>query len=53
MNKMPANIMEKFFLQPITAHKIKLDILKLNPWKSRDDDNIGARIIQISPDVFA
>ena len=53
MNYMPANIAETFLLQPITAHEIKLVILKLNPRKSPGDDNIGAKIIQICPDVFA
>ena len=53
MNYMPANIAENFFLQLITAHEIKLEILKLNPRKSPGDDNIGAKIIQICPDVFA
>ena len=53
MNYMPANIAENFFLQPITAHEIKLEILKSNPRKSPGDDNIGAKIIQICPDVFA
>ena len=43
MNYMPANIAENFFLQPITAHEIKLEILKLNPRKSPSDDNIGAK----------
>ena len=53
MNYMPANIAENFFLQPITVHEIKLEILKLNPQKSPGDHNIGAKIIQICPDVFA
>ena len=53
MNYMPANIAENFFLQPITDHEIKLEILKLNPRKSPGDDNIGAKIIQICPYVFA
>ena len=53
MNYMPANIAENFFLQTIPAHEIKLEILKLNPRKSPGDDNIGVKIIQICPDVFA
>ena len=53
MNYMPVNIAENFFLQPITAHEIKLEKLKLNPRKYPGDDNIGAKIIQICPDVFA
>ena len=53
MNYMPANIAENFFLQPITAHEIKFKILKLTPRKSPGDDNIGANIYQICPDVFA
>ena len=53
MNYMPANFAENFFLQPINAHEIKLEILKLNPRKSPGDDNIGATLIQICPDVFA
>ena len=52
MNYMPANIAENFFLQPIAAHEIKLEVLKLNPRKCPGDDNIGAKIIQICPDVF-
>ena len=42
MNYMPTNIAENYFLQPITAHEIKLEILKWNPRKSPSDDNIGA-----------
>ena len=53
MNYMPANIAEHFFSQPITAHEIKLEILELNPRKYPGDENIGAKIIQICPDVFA
>ena len=53
MNYMAANIAENFFLQPITTHEIKLVILKLNPRKPPGDDNIGAKIIQIWPDIFA
>ena len=45
MNYMPANIAENFFLQPIIAHEIKLEKLKLNPRKSPGEDNIGAKII--------
>ena len=30
-NYLPVNTTENFFLQPITAHEIKLEILKLNP----------------------
>ena len=52
-NYLPADIAENFFLQPITAHEMKLEILKLNPRKSPGDDNIGANIIQICPDIFA
>ena len=52
MNYMPVNIAENFVLQPITAHEIKLEILKLNPRKSSGDDNIGAKMIQTCPDVF-
>ena len=49
MNFMPANIAENFFLQPITAHKIKLEILKLNPRKSPGDDKIGEKNISNMP----
>ena len=49
MNYMPANIAENFFLQPITAHEIKLEILKLNPRNSPGDDKMS----QICPGVFA
>ena len=52
MNYMPANTAENLFLQPITAHEIKLEILKLNPRKSPSDDNIGAKNRQICPNVF-
>ena len=53
MTYMPVNIAENFFLQPVTAYEIKLEIFKLNPRKSPDDDDIGAKIIRICPDDFA
>ena len=49
MNYMPTNIAEI----STTAYEMKLEILELNPRKSPGDDNIGAKIIQICPDVFA
>ena len=52
-NYLPTNTTENFFLQPITAHEIKLEILKLNPKKSPGDDNIGARLLQLCSDVFS
>ena len=50
---LPDDIMHNFFLQPITASQVKCEILKLNSKKSLGGDNIGAKIIQICPDVFS
>ena len=49
---LPDEIMQNFFLQPITASQVKCEILKLNSKKSSGDDNIGAKIIQLCPYVF-
>ena len=50
---LPDETMQNFFLQPISASQVKCEILKLNSKKSPGDDNIGATIIQLCPDVFS
>ena len=50
---LPDEMMQNFFLQPITASQVKCEILKLNSKKSPGDDIIWAKIIQLCPNVFS
>ena len=50
---LPASTTEIRFLQPITAHEVKLEVLKSNPTKSTDDDNIKPRIVQLCHYIFS
>ena len=50
---LPDEIIQNFFLPTIAASQVKCEILKLNWKKSPGDDNVGAKIIQLCPDVFS
>ena len=50
---LPARLPHSFFLTPINANEILKEIKMLNPKKSPGHDAIGAKIIQICPELFA
>ena len=51
---LPDRINNTFFLTPTDKEELKKkEIKKLNPRKSSGSDNIGARLIQLCPDIFA
>ena len=50
---LPDRINNTFFLTPTDKEELKKEIKKLNPRKSFGSDNIGARLIQLCPDMFA
>ena len=50
---LPDRINNTFFLTPTDKEELKNEIKKLNPRKSSGSDNIGARLIQLCPDIFA
>ena len=52
-NYLPDRIEQTFFLMPTTTETVQKEILKLNPKKAPGCDNIGAKILQICPNVFA
>ena len=52
-NHLPDRIEQTFFLMPTTTETVQKEILKLNPKKAPGCDNIGAKILQICPNVFA
>ena len=38
---------------PVNVNEFLTEIRRLNPWKSAGADNIGARLVQLCPTVFA
>ena len=42
-----------FFLTPVNENELLKEIKRLNPRKSSGADNIGARLVQLCPTVFA
>ena len=53
LNYLPAQITETFFLSPVVKEELISEIKKLNPRKLCGSDNIGAKVIQLCPMIFA
>ena len=53
LNYLPAQITETFFLSPVVKEELISAINKLNPRTSCGSDDIGAKVIQLCPMIFA
>ena len=53
LNYLPEQISETFFLSPVVQEELVIEIKRLNPRKSCGPDDIGAKIIQLCPTIFA
>ena len=53
MDYMPQRIANSFYLEPITADDILIEIKRLKHNKSPGHDLIGSKVIQLCPDIFA
>ena len=50
---LPPRLAQSFYLTPVDEEEIKREIKNMNPKKSPGHDSIGAKIIQLCPDIFA
>ena len=50
---LPELIDSTFFLHLIAEEKLMIEINRLNPGKARGPDNIGTKVIQLCPWIFA
>ena len=50
---LPERVSQTFYLMPVTTEDIVKEIQSLNPRKSSGPDNIGPKIIQLCPHIFA
>ena len=50
---LPEPNVNSFYLSPVLFEDVKLEIMRLNPRKSSGPDNIGAKVLQLCPDIFA
>ena len=53
LNYLPAQKTETFFLSPVVKEELISEIKKLNPRKSCGSDDIGTKVIQLCPMIFA
>ena len=53
MDFMPQRIINSFYLEPITADDILLEIKRLKQNKSPGHDLIGSKVIKLCPEIFA
>ena len=53
MDFMPQRIVNSFYLEPITADDILLEIKRLKQNKSPGHDLIGSKVIKLCPEIFA
>ena len=53
MDFMPQRIVNSFYLEPITADDILLEIKRLKQNKSPGHDLIGSKVIRLCPEIFA
>ena len=53
MDYMPQRIANSFYLEPITADDILIEIKRLKHNTSPGHDLIGSKVIQLCPDIFA
>ena len=53
MDYMPQRIANSFYLEPINADDILIEIKRLKHNKSPGHDLIGSKVIQLCPDIFA
>ena len=53
MDFMPQRIVNSFYLEPITADGILLEIKRLKQNKSSGHDLIGSKVIKLCPEIFA
>ena len=53
MDFMPQRIVHSFYLEPITADDILLEIKRLKQNKSPGHDLIGSKVIKLCPEIFA
>ena len=53
MDYMPQRLANSFYLEPITADDILIEIKRLEHNKSPGHDLIGSKVIQLCPDIFA
>ena len=50
---LPPRLAQSFYLTPVDEEEIKREIENMNPKKSPGYDSIGAKVIQLCPDIFA
>ena len=53
LNYLPGPIDSTFFLRPIDEEELIIEIKRLNPRKACGPYNIGAKVIQLCPRIFA
>ena len=50
---LPPRLAQSFYLTPVDEEQINREIKNMSPKKSPGHESIGAKVIQLSPDIFA
>ena len=53
LNYLSEPISETFFLSPVVHEELVIEVKKLNPRKSCGPDDVGNKVIQLCPIIFA